>query len=283
MLVLSYVFYGWVGWGYCLLLLGTTTIAFLGGIAVVHSNTEKSRRVAMALACAGLLALLGWFKYYGFVSVNVDNLTHVLGLRSRRAAPAGGAAHRHLVLHVHGVELCHRHLPPSAPAGASVGLGALPVVLPPSARRSDRARRRAVAPTAPAPGSDGRRLLARLVVDHGRALQEGRDLLVCLERHCGAGLHGSGAALCAGGGLRCVGLRGADLLRLQRLHRHRHRPGAPPRDSLPDQLRRALHGAQLCRTSGAAGTSPSRAGCATTSTSRSAGAAARRPRRSATS
>ncbi len=80
MLALSYVFYGWVGWGYCLLLLGTTAIAFIGGVAVVHTTTEKSRRVAMALACAGLLALLGWFKYYGFVSVNVDNLTHALGL-----------------------------------------------------------------------------------------------------------------------------------------------------------------------------------------------------------
>jgi alginate O-acetyltransferase complex protein AlgI len=85
MLGLSYFFYGWVGWTYCLLLLGTTTIAFLGGVAVVHTTTERSRRLAMAVACGALLALLGWYKYYGFVSVNVDNLTHVLGLG--RAVP----------------------------------------------------------------------------------------------------------------------------------------------------------------------------------------------------
>ena len=27
-----------------------------------------------------LLGLLAWFKYYGFVAVNVDNLTHAVGL-----------------------------------------------------------------------------------------------------------------------------------------------------------------------------------------------------------
>src|ERR1700722_8419344 len=67
MLVLSYVFYGWVGWGDCLLLLGTTSLAFVGGIAVSRSSSERMRRVCMAVACAGLLGLLGWFKYYGFV------------------------------------------------------------------------------------------------------------------------------------------------------------------------------------------------------------------------
>ena len=61
MLALSYVFYGWVGWGYCLLLLSTTAIALVGGNAVVRSTTEKRRRLAMALSCAGLLGLLGWF------------------------------------------------------------------------------------------------------------------------------------------------------------------------------------------------------------------------------
>jgi alginate O-acetyltransferase complex protein AlgI len=80
MLGLSYVFYGWVGWSYCLLLVATTTIAFIGGAAVSAASSERARRVAMALACVGLLGLLGWFKYYGFVSVNLDNFTHALGL-----------------------------------------------------------------------------------------------------------------------------------------------------------------------------------------------------------
>jgi D-alanyl-lipoteichoic acid acyltransferase DltB (MBOAT superfamily) len=80
MLGLSYVFYGWVGWSYCLLLVATTTISFIGGVTVARSSTEGRRRLAMGLSCAGLLGLLAWFKYYGFVSVNLDNLTHALGL-----------------------------------------------------------------------------------------------------------------------------------------------------------------------------------------------------------
>src|SRR5580698_6296703 len=80
MIGMSYVFYGWVGWSYCLLLVATTTIAFIGGAAVSATTTERSRRLAMGLSCAALLGLLGWFKYYGFVSVNLDNFTHVLGL-----------------------------------------------------------------------------------------------------------------------------------------------------------------------------------------------------------
>ena len=167
MLALSYFFYGWVGWSYCLLLLGTTTIAFIGGVAVVHTTTEKSRRVAMALACAGLLALLGWFKYYGFVSVNVDNLTHALGLGRavpllQVALPIAISFYTFMALS-YVIDIYRRQLQPARP----IGPGALPVVLPASARRPDRARRRAAAPATPAPGSDGGRLLAGVVVDHG--------------------------------------------------------------------------------------------------------------------
>src|SRR6202046_4615958 len=85
MIGLSYFFYGWVGWRYCLLLLTTTVIAHFGGRAVVAMTTERSRRWAMGISVAALLGLLGWFKYYGFVSVNLDNLTHAIGMG--RAVP----------------------------------------------------------------------------------------------------------------------------------------------------------------------------------------------------
>ncbi len=80
MIALSYFFYGWVGWSYCLLLLATTVVTHIGGSAVHAAKTERSRQWAMGLSCACLLGILGWFKYYGFVSVNVDNLTHALGM-----------------------------------------------------------------------------------------------------------------------------------------------------------------------------------------------------------
>ena len=80
MLGLSYVFYGWVGWSYCLLLLATTPSP---SSAVRPSRRRKASGPGgwpWAVSCAALLGLLGWFKYYGFVSVNLDNLTHALGL-----------------------------------------------------------------------------------------------------------------------------------------------------------------------------------------------------------
>jgi D-alanyl-lipoteichoic acid acyltransferase DltB (MBOAT superfamily) len=80
MIALSYVFYGWVGWSYCLLLLTTTVVAFVGGEFVAAARNERGRRIAMGVAVAALLGILGWFKYYGFISVNLDNLTHAAGL-----------------------------------------------------------------------------------------------------------------------------------------------------------------------------------------------------------
>ncbi len=85
MIGLSYVFYGWVGWSYCLLLLTTTAVAFAGGTWVTAARGERSRRIAMGVSVGALLAILGWFKYFGFVSVNLDNLTHAVGLG--RAVP----------------------------------------------------------------------------------------------------------------------------------------------------------------------------------------------------
>jgi alginate O-acetyltransferase complex protein AlgI len=85
MIGLSYVFYGWVGWSYCLLLLLTTVVAYSGGAWVSAMRNERGRRIAMGVSVAALLGILGWFKYYGFVSVNLDNLTHALGFG--RAVP----------------------------------------------------------------------------------------------------------------------------------------------------------------------------------------------------
>src|ERR1700755_923683 len=80
MIGLSYVFYGWVGWSYCLLLLTTTAVAYVGGAAGTATRSERSRRIAMGVSVGTLLAILAWFKYYGFVSVNLDNLSHAVGL-----------------------------------------------------------------------------------------------------------------------------------------------------------------------------------------------------------
>ena len=146
MIGLSYVFYGWVGWSYCLLLLTTTVVAFTGGAWVTATRSERSRRIAMGVSVGALLAILGWFKYFGFVSVNLDNLTHAVGVGAGGPPPPGGVAHRHLLLHLHGDQLRGRHLPAPARAGQAARLRRLPLVLPPPPGRSDRAGRRAAAP-----------------------------------------------------------------------------------------------------------------------------------------
>ena len=80
MIGLSYFFYGWVGWSYCLLLFGTTAVAFLGGQWIAATRNERGRRIAMGVSVALLLGILAWFKYYGFLSVNLDNVTRGIGL-----------------------------------------------------------------------------------------------------------------------------------------------------------------------------------------------------------
>jgi alginate O-acetyltransferase complex protein AlgI len=79
MVVLSYVFYGWWDWRFVFLLLAVTVIAQLGAEAVHRGRTDRSRRWRLTITLAALLGLLGWFKYYGFLAVNLDDAFHALG------------------------------------------------------------------------------------------------------------------------------------------------------------------------------------------------------------
>lgn len=79
MVLASYVFYAWWDWRFVFLLAASTAIAFVGG-RLIHPATGRRRVVTLWVTVALLLGLLVWFKYYGFVAVNLDNLTHALGL-----------------------------------------------------------------------------------------------------------------------------------------------------------------------------------------------------------
>ncbi len=79
MLVASYVFYSWWDWRFVFLLAAVTVTAHLGATAVHRFEDERRRRIALVASVAALLGILGWFKYYGFLAVNVDNLFHTLG------------------------------------------------------------------------------------------------------------------------------------------------------------------------------------------------------------
>ncbi|MGH9028397.1 MAG: MBOAT family O-acyltransferase [Acidimicrobiales bacterium] len=81
MVVASYVFYGWWDWRFVLLLMANTAVTVGAGRLVSRASSQLVRRAVLTGAVVGELGLLGWFKYYGFLSVNVDDALHLLGGR----------------------------------------------------------------------------------------------------------------------------------------------------------------------------------------------------------
>jgi D-alanyl-lipoteichoic acid acyltransferase DltB (MBOAT superfamily) len=79
MLAASYVFYSWWDWRFVFLLAAVTVTAHVGATVVDACQDERRRRLAMVASVTVLLGILGWFKYYGFLAVNADNLFHNLG------------------------------------------------------------------------------------------------------------------------------------------------------------------------------------------------------------
>lgn len=77
----SYVFYAYADVHYvALLAFCTVWNQFFALVIAVPHRTEHARSRLLALAIAGNLGLLGWFKYYGFFAGNVANFTGRLGL-----------------------------------------------------------------------------------------------------------------------------------------------------------------------------------------------------------
>jgi len=81
-LVASFVFYGWWDWRFIFLLGASILINQTGAVLSSTLRDPRSRRAAMVGAILGDVGLLGWFKYYGFLSVNVANGLHKVGLSS---------------------------------------------------------------------------------------------------------------------------------------------------------------------------------------------------------
>src|SRR5579872_968141 len=71
MIAASYLFYSWWNWRFIFLLAGATVTAQLGAVLIARLRSELGRRVALGSAVTVLLGLLAWFKYYGFLAVNV--------------------------------------------------------------------------------------------------------------------------------------------------------------------------------------------------------------------
>ena len=200
------------------------------------------RKVALWTTLVLLIGLLAWFKYFGFVAVNVDNATHLLGLGRPIPLLSGHPARRDLLLHLHGHQLRGGHLPRRAAARPWHRRDGLPVVLPPPHRRAHRPRHRTPPADPHHAGPEVRPLRRGLLADRRRTGQEGRPLLLPVDLRRRPGLRRPAPALRPRGAVRHLGLRRPDLRRLQRLHRHRHRPRTPHGLPVPGQLPAPLHG-----------------------------------------
>ncbi len=82
MIAASYVFYAWWDWRFVLLLVGISVLAQLGAIAVARHEPPRARLVVNGIAVTLLLLPLAFFKYYGFLAVNVTNTLASLGIES---------------------------------------------------------------------------------------------------------------------------------------------------------------------------------------------------------
>ena len=80
-LAASYTFYGFADYRWCLLLLGSTLFNQLMAELIHRAAAERLRSRLLAVAVVGNLAVLGWFKYYGFFVDSVAGSLSAIGLR----------------------------------------------------------------------------------------------------------------------------------------------------------------------------------------------------------
>jgi D-alanyl-lipoteichoic acid acyltransferase DltB (MBOAT superfamily) len=74
-LAASYVFYAWWDWRFCFLMLASSLVDFVAGIAIHRSGAEARRKLYLATALSVNVGVLGFFKYFGFF---VDSLVIAL-------------------------------------------------------------------------------------------------------------------------------------------------------------------------------------------------------------
>ncbi len=80
----SWFFYGWWDWRFLALILGSTALDFLCGLALDALRGPARRRAVLALSLLLNLAVLGFFKYFGFFAESAVALLETLGFAADR-------------------------------------------------------------------------------------------------------------------------------------------------------------------------------------------------------
>jgi D-alanyl-lipoteichoic acid acyltransferase DltB (MBOAT superfamily) len=79
-LAMSYVFYAWWDWRFCFLLAASSVGNWVAAEAIGRSRSDPARRAVLAGTVAANLAVLGFFKYYGFFVTSVTDGLGSLGV-----------------------------------------------------------------------------------------------------------------------------------------------------------------------------------------------------------
>jgi D-alanyl-lipoteichoic acid acyltransferase DltB (MBOAT superfamily) len=81
-LVVSYVFYGWLDWRWVLLLIASSVVNTVAAQVIARSPSHRTRKRALIAAIVFDLGLLCVFKYLGFFVAEVDGALDSIGLGS---------------------------------------------------------------------------------------------------------------------------------------------------------------------------------------------------------
>ncbi len=76
----SYVFYGWWDWRFLPLMLASTTVDYIAGSHIAATEDPRRRKLWLIGSLSFNLAILGFFKYYGFFARSVNAATESMGL-----------------------------------------------------------------------------------------------------------------------------------------------------------------------------------------------------------
>ncbi len=76
----SWFFYAWWDWHYLPILIASTSVDYVAGLAIARSEDEQRRRFLLAASLSVNLGILGYFKYAGFFLHSLDGIGSAVGL-----------------------------------------------------------------------------------------------------------------------------------------------------------------------------------------------------------
>jgi len=77
--LMSYVFYGWWDWRFIPLMIASTTVDYIAGARIHASEETVLRRRWLIGSLTFNLAILGFFKYYGFFAASANEVAKAMG------------------------------------------------------------------------------------------------------------------------------------------------------------------------------------------------------------